>query len=172
MTVTGPLNLRPPPNWCVATNDAMHHKNRHHAGTRTEGANRAARFSILPTNWPRLCVGPRDVEAAGPPAVSRIARAQTYPGRRCACGPRWSSSLERSRTDFLVTGWTSITARSVHRDNSRADQCQRQTCSSGDPVGARQQGISSVPPLAVVSNLCDRRFDTCSGSMTWHPMKK
>jgi hypothetical protein len=27
-------------------------------------------------------------------------------------------------------------------------------------VGAQQRGYSSIPPLAVVFNLCDRRFDT------------
>ena len=27
-------------------------------------------------------------------------------------------------------------------------------------VGAQQGGYSSIPPLAVVFNLCDRRFDT------------
>jgi hypothetical protein len=33
-------------------------------------------------------------------------------------------------------------------------------------------GAQQVPPLAVVFNLCDRRFDTRSGCMTWHLMKK
>jgi hypothetical protein len=37
---------------------------------------------------------------------------------------------------------------------------------------AQQEGYNSVPPLAVVFNLCDRRFDTRSGCMTWHLMKK
>jgi hypothetical protein len=34
------------------------------------------------------------------------------------------------------------------------------------------EGYNSIPSLAVVFNLCDRRFDTRSGRMTWHPMKK
>ena len=161
MTVTAPLNLRPPPNWCVATNDAI----------RTEGANRAARSSTLPTNWPGCVSYPRDVEAAGLPAVSRIARAQTYPGRRCACGPRWSSSSEQAGLIFWSPAGPHNGLFRASR-HSRADEYQRRNCNSGDPVGALRQGISSIPPLAVVSNLCDRRFDTCSGSMTWHPMKK
>src|SRR6266446_7149044 len=36
-------------------------------------------------------------------------------------------------------------------------------------VGAQHGGYSSIPPLAVVFNLCDRRFDTPQGCMTWHP---
>jgi hypothetical protein len=39
-------------------------------------------------------------------------------------------------------------------------------------VGAKDEGYNSIPSLAVVFNLCDRRFDTRSGRMTWHLMKK
>jgi hypothetical protein len=47
------------------------------------------------------------------------------------------------------------------------------SCRSFDHlVGAQQEGYNSIPPLAVVFNLCDRRFDTRSGCMTWHLMKK
>jgi hypothetical protein len=39
-------------------------------------------------------------------------------------------------------------------------------------VGAQDEGYNSIPSLAGVFNLCDRRFDTRSGRMTWHLMKK
>jgi hypothetical protein len=39
-------------------------------------------------------------------------------------------------------------------------------------VGAQDEGYNSIPSLAGVFNLCDRRFDTRSGCMTWHLMKK
>jgi len=46
-------------------------------------------------------------------------------------------------------------------------------CRSFDQlVGAPQKGYNSIPPLAVVFDLCDRRFDTRSGCMTWHLMNK
>jgi hypothetical protein len=36
----------------------------------------------------------------------------------------------------------------------------------------KTKDINSIPSLAVVFNLCDRRFDTRSGRATWHLMKK
>jgi hypothetical protein len=39
-------------------------------------------------------------------------------------------------------------------------------------VGAQDEGYNSIPSLAGVFNLCDRRLDTRSGRMTWHLMKK
>ena len=50
---------------------------------------------------------------------------------------------------------------------------RNESCRSFDQlVGAQQKGYNSIPPLAVVFDLCDRRFDTRSGCMTWHLMNK
>jgi len=57
----------------------------------------------------------------------------------------------------------------MHRNKRRARVCDDLL---DHLVGAQQGGYSSIPPLAVVFNLCDRRFDTRSGRMTWHLMKK
>ena len=57
--------------------------------------------------------------------------------------------------------------------NWQHDQIGMKSCRSLDQfVGAQQKGYNSIPPLAVVFDLCDRRFDTRSGCMTWHLMNK
>lgn len=142
MAVTGPLNLRPPPNWCIATNDAPQEPaSCGELGPKERIAPR------VPPSFRQIgqgCVSyPRDVEAAGLPAVSRIARPQTYPGRRCACGPRWSSSPERSRTDFLVTRWTSMTARPAHRDTAERTNTNGRTAA---PVIPSARGSKELAP--------------------------
>jgi hypothetical protein len=45
------------------------------------------------------------------------------------------------------------------RANKRHMQCSKEALFD-HLVGAQQGGYSSIPPLAVVFNLCDRRFDT------------
>ncbi len=42
-----------------------------------------------------------------------------------------------------------------------SDSCQKATLARlfDHLVGAQQEAYNSVPPLAVVFNLCDRRFD-------------
>jgi hypothetical protein len=46
------------------------------------------------------------------------------------------------------------------RANSGCEQMQQVAPLLDHLVGAQQGGYSSIPPLAVVFNLCDRRFDT------------
>jgi hypothetical protein len=61
---------------------------------------------------------------------------------------------------------------SANSGQQRTYAPQQTRCLFDHLVGAQQGGYSCIPPLAVVFNLCDRRFDTRSGRMTWHLMKK
>ena len=59
-----------------------------------------------------------------------------------------------------------------HRPRSCDDSTQRCDSQAGRDFRKGHEGYNSIPSLAVVFNLCDRRFDTRSGRMTWHLMKK
>ena len=59
-----------------------------------------------------------------------------------------------------------------HRPRSCDDSTRRCDSQAGRDFRKGHEGYNSIPSLAVVFNLCDRRFDTRSGRMTWHPKKK
>ena len=66
---------------------------------------------------------------------------------------------------------TSVSSRE-HRPRSCDDSTRRCDSQAGRDFRKGHEGYNSIPSLAVVFNLCDRRFDTRSGRMTWHLMKK
>jgi hypothetical protein len=59
-----------------------------------------------------------------------------------------------------------------HRPRSCDDSTRRCDPQAGRDFRKGHEGYNSIPSLAVVFGLCDRRFDTRSGRMTWHLMKK
>jgi hypothetical protein len=79
----------------------------------------------------------------------------------------------RSKCKFYGTTRVRLTVSSrEHRPRSCADSTRRCDSLAGRDFRKGHEGYNSILSLAVVFNLCDRRFDTRSGRMTWHPMKK
>src|SRR5262249_14909699 len=68
--------------------------------------------------------------------------------------------------------WAILSAQ--HQRNHGTVQTQTSTThhDQSGTQGTRHSEYNFIPLLAVVFNLCDRRFDTRSGCMTWHLMKK
>jgi hypothetical protein len=111
----------------------------------------------------------------GVPVASPRTMIVFSPQTKNPCGARkgWQPS-SRTLQQRCVT---SLFLQALMPTNSVTDRQRHQigmkSCRSFDHiVGAQQEGYNSIPPLAVVFNLCDRRFDTSSGCMTWHLMKK
>jgi len=69
-----------------------------------------------------------------------------------------------------------VTAKKAEFDQNPVRSAANEICElygySITSSARKTKDINSIPSLAVVFNLCDRRFDTRSGRATWHLMKK